>query len=230
MKLGLVIPLFNEAELVTEVVASIHATLEQADISYTLVLVNNGSEDQTGSLIDDLAQAPSIQSLHLRENAGYGGGILSGMALLEQQGLPDIVGWCWGDGQISPKAIPALFHACVQGAPMAKTIRTERQDGPVRQVVTTSYSLIMRSLGCTNADVNGCPKLMTKEAFLTLQPRSMDWFLDAEVVLGAQARGWEITTHPVTMRPRTAGHSKVRWTTLGEFAWNLTRWRLQNRL
>ena len=230
MKLGLVIPLFNEAELVTEVVAIIHATLEQADIPFTLVLVNNGSDDGTGSFIDDFAQTPSIQALHLRENAGYGGGILSGLALLEQQGLPEIVGWCWGDGQISPKVIPALFDACAQGAPMAKTIRTERQDGPVRQVVTTSYSLIMRSLGCTNLDVNGCPKLMTREAFLTLQPRSMDWFLDAEVVLGAQARGWKIATHPVTMRPRTAGRSKVRWTTLGEFAWNLARWRVQNRL
>jgi dolichol-phosphate mannosyltransferase len=230
MKLGLIIPLFNEAELVTEVVASIDATLDQAEISYTLVLVNNGSCDDTGALIDDLAQAPSIQALHLRENAGYGGGILAGLAFLEQQGLPDIIGWCWGDGQVSPRAIPPLFHACAQGAPMAKTVRTERQDGALRQVVTTSYSMVMRSLGCTAPDVNGCPKLMTKEAFLSLQPRSMDWFLDAEVVLGAQSRGGEIATHPVTMRPRSAGRSKVRWTTVGEFAWNLVRWRVQNRL
>ncbi|MAY79880.1 MAG: hypothetical protein CL930_03755 [Deltaproteobacteria bacterium] len=230
MKLGLIIPLFNEAELITEVVASIDATLEQANIPYTLVLVNNGSQDDTGVLVDDLAQAPSIQALHLRQNAGYGGGILAGIAFLEQQGLPDVIGWCWGDGQISPRAIPPLFQACAQGTPIAKAVRTERQDGALRQVVTTSYSMVMKTLGCTISDVNGCPKLMTKEAFLTLQPSSTDWFLDAEVVLGAQARGWEIATEQVTMRPRTAGRSKVRWTTLGEFAWNLARWRVQNRL
>jgi hypothetical protein len=66
---------------------------------------------------------------------------------------------------------------------------------------------------------------MTKAAFEAIQPRSTDWFLDAEVVLKAEQRNWEIATHPVTMRARTAGHSKVDWKTVAEFALNLTRWR-----
>jgi glycosyltransferase involved in cell wall biosynthesis len=225
MRLGLIIPLYEEEDLVTEVVAAIHSTLVQADIEHTLVLVNNGSHDQTGSLVDDLAQDPSVVCIHLRENAGYGGGILAGLAWLEQDGMPDVVGWIWGDGQVSPSALPPLFDACAAGTPLAKAVRKERQDGLKRHIITTAYAATTRAFGIQSEDVNGCPKLMTRSAFEELQPRSTDWFLDAEVVLGAEQRNWEIATHPVVMRARTGGRSKVNWQTVAEFALNLTRWR-----
>lgn len=225
MRLGLVIPLYDEEELVTEVVASIHATLKQAGIEHVLVLVNNGSQDQTAALVDDLSLDASVVAIHLRENAGYGGGILAGLAWLEQNEMPDVVGWIWGDGQVSPSALPPLFAACAAGAPLAKAVRKERHDGLQRQAITTVYAAATRVLGIHAEDVNGCPKLMTRAAFEELQPRSSDWFLDAEVVVKAEQRNWEIATHPVIMRARTAGHSKVNWHTVAEFALNLTRWR-----
>jgi len=228
MSLGLIIPLYDEDALVTEVVASTHATLEQADIEHTLVLVNNGSSDQTGRLIDELAQDASVVSIHLRENAGYGGGIQAGLAWLEQNGMPEVVGWMWGDGQISPSTLPPLYAACISGTPLAKVIRKERQDGIARHIMTTAYAATTRAMGIHTTDVNGCPKLMTREAFKQIQPGSTDWFLDAEVVLAAEERNWDIATHVATMQPRKGGKSKVNWRTIAEFAWNLSRWRLGN--
>ena len=228
MQLGLVIPLLNEHELVTEVVATIHATLHAAQIEHIIVLVNNGSTDQTGTRIDELAQSDSVHAIHLRENAGYGGGILAGLAWLERGGLPEVVGWCWGDGQVSPHVLPSLFSACMGGAHIAKVTRKERRDGLNRQVITTAYAAATRTLGIRTADVNGCPKLMTREAFTTLQPASLDWFLDAELIIGAERRNWSIHSENVTMEARRAGSSKVNWKTIVEFGWNLTRWRVQS--
>ena len=228
MQLGLVIPLLNEHELVTEVVASIHATLNAAEIEHIIVLVNNGSTDQTGIQIDDLAQSDSVHAIHLRENAGYGGGILAGLAWLEQSELPDVIGWCWGDGQVSPQVLPSLYLACAGGTHIAKVRRKERRDGLNRQVITTAYAAATRMLGIRTADVNGCPKLMTREAFTTLQPSSQDWFLDAELIIGAEKRNWSIHSENVTMEARRAGTSKVNWKTVVEFGWNLARWRVQS--
>ena len=228
MQLGLVIPLLNEQDLVTEVVASIHSTLEAENIPHTLVLVNNGSTDQTGPLVDDLAQAESVHAIHLRENAGYGGGILAGLAWMEQRGLPDVIGWCWGDGQVDPRVLPELFSACASGSPLAKATRRERKDGLHRQLITNAYAVTTRALGIRTPDVNGCPKLMTRDAFLDMQPQSQDWFLDAEVVIAAEQRNWSIASRNVVMRPRKAGESKVNWRTIIEFGWNLTRWRVQS--
>ncbi len=228
MKLGLVIPLFNEAALVTEVVASIHSILVAEDIEHTIVLVNNGSTDDTAGLVDDLAQADNVISIHFRENAGYGGGILAGLAWFEQTGMPDVIGWCWGDGQVSAKVLPDLFRACTEGAHMAKATRKERRDGLKRQVITTAYAATTRVLGIQTPDVNGCPKLMTKETFHQLQLQSADWFLDAEAIIGAEQQGWKIENHTVVMHKRKAGTSKVNWRTVLEFGWNLSKWRVQS--
>jgi len=226
MRLGLSIPLLNEAELVTEVVASIHSSLSEAGIELTLVLVNNGSTDRTGEIIDSLQAADQVEVVHLQQNLGYGGGILAGIAHLEQRGLPDIVGWCWGDGQVTATVLPHLFDAVVSGADIAKVHRRERRDGLRRQLTTTAYAATMRALGVADRDVNGCPKLMTRAAFEAIQPQSTDWFLDAETIIKAEALNLQVHQHAATMRPRHAGTSKVGIRTVGEFAWNIARWQL----
>ncbi len=224
MTLGLSIPLFNEAALVTEVVVSIHAALKAASVPATLVLVNNGSTDDTGACIDELRIAGEIEAIHLRENLGYGGGILSGLAHLEAQGLPDVIGWCWGDGQVRPRLLAELYGEILAGADLAKVHRTERRDGLARQAVTAVYSATMALSGVREPDVNGCPKLMTRACFEAIQPRSADWFLDAEVVLRAERLGMSIARRPAVMHPRRAGESKVKLGTIAEFAINLARW------
>lgn len=230
MSLGLVIPLLDEAELTASVAQGIASVLDHAQISHRLVLVNNGSQDETGAIIDQLATSLAVLPIHLDKNAGYGGGILAGLAALERDGLPEVVGWCWGDGQVRPDVLPPLYRAAINGAPLAKAVRTERLDGTWRKIVSTGYAATMRSIGCEVPDVNGCPKLLRREAYAALAPRSTDWFLDAEVVLGAQSRGWEIAQHPTVMHPRDAGKSKVGLAAIAEFGWNVLRWRATNRL
>ncbi len=226
MHLGLSIPLFNEEDSVTEVVASVHSILTEAEVPHTLVLVNNGSTDQTRQAIDSLLVPGIIEAVHLRENAGYGGGILTGLAHLEQTGLPEVIGWSWGDGQVTASVLPSLFDAIANGADIAKAVRTRRNDGPLRQAITTGYAATMRALGTRTRDINGCPKLMTRDAFLAIQPTSTDWFLDAEVVLAAERLDLRVDGVPVTMQKRVHGKSKVGARTIAEFGKNILSWRL----
>ena len=229
MSLGLVIPLLDEVELAADVAHDIHRVLQSAKIDHTLVLVNNGSTDGTGAVIDALAEQLPVIAVHLQDNAGYGGGILAGLKAL-QADPPEVLGWCWGDGQVRADVLPPLYRACIKGAPMAKVVRTERLDGLLRKVITTGYSRVIQAIGASHPDVNGCPKLFRQDALDELAPLSTDWFLDAEVVLGALGRGWEIATHPAAMTPRAAGRSKVGAATVLEFAWNLARWRMTHRI
>ena len=157
-------------------------------------------------------------AVHLQKNAGYGGGILAGLRALP----PDleVLGWMWGDNQIDPAAVLLpLYRACRDGdAALAKARRVTRQDGWQRRAVTTVYAATMRwGVGVRTPDVNGCPKLFRREALAALDLRSEDWFLDAEAILKAEARGLRIADHPAVMRPRAAGRSKVRLATVREF-------------
>jgi glycosyltransferase involved in cell wall biosynthesis len=226
VRLGLSIPLYNEETLIAQVVAALQSTLDDAKIEYTLVLVDNGSTDGTGTIIEDLARGDNVEAIHLPKNAGYGGGILAGLHHLRQCGMTDAVGWYWGDGQVSANALPPLFQAIKDGADLAKAHRIERQESLNRRVIARAYASIMWLAGVKTPDVNGCPKLMSRATLEALQPSSTDWFIDAEVVIGAEERGLVIASHPTTMLRRQGGASKVKVRTLIEFFWNILRWKL----
>ena len=221
--LGLSIPLFNEEALVERVALDIRASLKAARIPSAIVLVNNGSTDNTGSIINRLAAKDSgFLCIHLEENFGYGGGILAGIRQLQTP----IVGWTWGDGQIDPQVLVEAYRALIQtGAPLAKARRIERQDGRQRQLVSATYNQIMRILGSKISDANGCPKLFTRESWEAIDPRSTDWFLDAEVVLRALELGLAWTEVDAVMHPRQGGRSNVHRDTVVEFLKHLKEWR-----
>ena len=226
MTLGLSVPLYDEEALVEAVVTEIIGALEAGDVPFRLALVDNGSRDRTGEIVDRLAADPRVMAVHVSPNRGYGGGILAGIAALQERGDCGVLGWCWGDGQVDPAVIPALYEACLAGADLAKARRTERRTGMDRRLVSAGYEVVTQALGVRTRDVNGCPKLLRAEAWQAIGAVHRDWFLDAEVVLEVEARGLRVAERPVVMRERAAGESKVRLGTVLEFVGNLARWRL----
>jgi len=222
--LGLALPLFNEEAVCETVVRDLSQALVDARVPHTLVLVNNGSQDGTGGVVNRLCgQLPNLRAVHLEVNAGYGGGILAGVNQLETP----IVGWYWGDGQVGPEVAVACYRLLVaEGLDLVKARRVERQDGSQRLVVSRVYNGLMRAaFSAGTDDVNGCPKLLTRSAWQRLSPRSLDWFLDPEVWL--TARELELSTGEVdaVMRPRAGGASKVRGDTLVQFLKHLAAWK-----
>ena len=109
--LGLSIPMYNEEGAADQVIHQTMYVLRKAKIPFQLAVVNNGSTDSTGAIIDNLStQNPEITPIHFNRNQGYGGGILAGMRALTAQNL-DCVGWMWGDGQVLPDVLPTLIDA-----------------------------------------------------------------------------------------------------------------------
>jgi glycosyltransferase involved in cell wall biosynthesis len=226
--LSLVVPLFNEASGIVPVVHSLQRTLRQARLSTQLILVNNGSQDETGDRLEELAaHDPSIECLHLPRNAGYGGGILAGL----RQARSHVLGYLWGDEQVSHYAVVAAYRRLIdRGLDLCKARRVVRLDGWQRRLTTRTYHLLFPALfPVRSIDVHGCPKLFTRQAFDRLQPRSPDWFLDAEIMIRAHRLELKIEEIDVVAYPRETGRSKVRWSTLGEFAVNLVRYRIRPR-
>ena len=183
MKVGIAIPMYNEEGAAEQVLHQIMYVLRQADVPFRLAVVNNGSSDRTGSIIDHLAnQFEEITPIHMPINQGYGGGILAGMRALVTQDI-DIVGWMWGDGQVLPDVLPNLIYAINNGSDIAKAQRIRREDGWKRQVITKLYATALKPLRNKVQDVNGCPKLMRLSIWTQLQINLMDWFIDAQTML-----------------------------------------------
>lgn len=222
MRLGLSVPLYNEQACVERTVAGLLDAMQGVPVQ--IALVNNGSTDDTGRLVNRLSiRHTQVDAVHLTENAGYGGGILAGLSRLETP----VVGWTWGDGQVEPAVVRACWERLLEGdVDLVKARRVERQDGRDRALVSGVYGRVMRhAMGVTTPDVNGCPKLMPRGVYEQLALRSLDWFLDPEAILKAEALGLRIAHVDAVMRPRPGGESKVNWGTVRQFVDRLWAWR-----
>src|SRR5262249_4545329 len=69
--LSIIVPCHNEAENVLELAARAHATFEAKGARGEVVFVDDGSTDNTGRLIDELAAAHDwVRSVHHPRNRG----------------------------------------------------------------------------------------------------------------------------------------------------------------
>lgn len=225
---GLAVPLFNEGPLVDAVAGAYVDALEATGLGWRLALVDNGSTDDTRDRVRAWSRRPGVLAVSLCENAGYGGGIQAGLDALSAHD-PDYVGWGWGDGQVDPRVVPSLVVALQRGADIAKVRRVSRRDGWQRQVVTRTYARLHGALGTRSADVNGCPKLLTRDVLRAANLQSLDWFLDPELMLAAEARAWTVVELPSAMEARAAGRSKVGWRTAVALGSQVLWWHVRPR-
>ena len=220
--LTLVVPLFDEEGNVDSVAEDLIDAFERADIPLTLLLVDNGSKDGTRAKVQALeSRFPVVRGLYLDSNAGYGGGILAGMNAADTP----LLGWMWGDAQIEAGDVVRVYRRLISdNADLSKARRVQRVDGWQRSVVTRVYNLATLWLfHVPSVDTNGCPKIFTRAAWEELSPRSTDWFLDPEVMIGYGRKGLKLAEVDVLAKPRTKGVSKVGPATVAEFVVNLLR-------
>jgi dolichol-phosphate mannosyltransferase len=219
-KLSLVIPLYDEEAGARDVAVELHRALDAAAIDYELVLVDNGSRDRTGAIIDELSMVnPRIRKVRVEVNRGFGYGILQGLAAARGAW----VGYLGGDGQIAPADVVRVVERAFQpDCDLAKVDRVERQDGAMRKIQSLVYNGLFRALYFVRyRDINGSPKVMRRDVYEAIAPESHDWFIDAEVMIGCRRCRFRVADVRVTFRPREKGSSHVRVSTALEFVVNM---------
>jgi glycosyltransferase involved in cell wall biosynthesis len=222
---SLVLTLYDEEDNVAAVAEDLLATFRRADTPLTLILVDNGSRDGTRAIVQELeASEPEIRGVYLDSNAGYGGGILAGM----NAATDDILGYMWGDDQVAAEDVIRVYRRLVADQlDIAKARRVQRDDGWKRFLVTKVYNTVtLWWFHIPSIDANGCPKFFTRDAWNRLRPSRTDWFLDPEIMIGVADLVMNLGEVDVVARARTKGKSKVKASTVVEFAINLTRARL----
>lgn len=225
VELSLVIPCYNEEKNVEKVAAGFVREFENGHVDYELILVNNGSTDGTGGLIQRLAEAnKNIRCVSVPENKGYGHGILEGMKLAGGE----YVGFSDGDDQIPPdSAVRLLRKMQEEKAAVGKTRRVTRGDGMVRKVASWGYSLLTSLVFLERlSDLNGKPKLMARDFYNNANLRSQDCFIDTEIILKAKKAGIAICSVPIDFKKRQEGSSHMRVGVVMEFLKNVVRYRL----
>lgn len=84
LSLSIIVPVYNEEEIVESSVLKNINIASKNNIEYEIIVINDGSTDNSGQIIDNLASKYHIRVVHHSENNGFGAAIKSGISLAEK--------------------------------------------------------------------------------------------------------------------------------------------------
>jgi glycosyltransferase involved in cell wall biosynthesis len=227
-ELSLVMPCYNEQDAVGYTIPDLVRAFRGKGHRLELIAVDNGSTDATGDRLAALAaEFAEVVPIRVPVNRGYGNGILVGFGACKAPWVGSIV----ADGQVDAEDVVRLFEAVrpTQGRALGKVRRRFRMDGVARKVVSSFYNFFVRLLWprLGSIDINGSPKLFSREALDAMQLGSTGWLLDPEIMVKAHELGLRVIELNVFARMRSTGLSHVRAATCWEFFHHLLAARLR---
>ena len=139
-ELSIVVPVYGCASTLRELVDRIRQSLESAVNSYEVILVDDGTVDNSWDLITNLAERDSrIVGLRLSRNFGQQAAIFAGLSV--SNGSWVVVMDC--DLQDLPEEIPNLLRKANEGYEHVVAVRTNRQDNWLKTITSKVYLKIL---------------------------------------------------------------------------------------
>jgi len=205
---SIVLPAYNESERIAATLEKIFAHADQRGWQVEVIVVNDGSTDDTASIVREYASKhPTLRLLENPGNRGKGYSVRNGM--LHAHG--DIL--LFSDADLSSPIAEAdkLLAAIDQGADVAigsRWVKAELQikrQPLYRQLLGRIFNLALRLvLGLNFQDTQCGFKAFTRDAAQKLFPlqRIERWGFDPELLYLARKRGLTVTEVPVTWSHR----------------------------
>ncbi len=229
MNLSIVIPAYNEGRHLEAVLRRLHGVVRVAEPSCEIILVNNGSTDDTSTVAQALSkELPELRIVDVYPNLGYGNGILAGLAAAQGE----VLGWVHADDQANPEDLMTVYRKLkTDGFDVCKAVRVERHESRWRVIQSWAYNTLFRLMfGVWYRDINGTPKLMIRSFYERAQLVSKQWFIDPELMLKAAELNARVGEVEIVWNARKGGASKVRLTTMFHFLKLMLRYRYRTHM
>ena len=133
MTISIIIPVYNEVDILTELVESIYAALDKCNDEWEIIFVDDGSEDSSFSKLKSIAEKDlsRIVVIGLRRNFGQTTAIAAGID--HAQG--DILVLMDADLQNDPSDIPLLISKIDEGYDVVSGWRADRKDSYLTRIL-----------------------------------------------------------------------------------------------
>lgn len=204
--LTVVIPAFNEAANVVAMVGeAIHRLCANPRCRVEVILVDDGSTDETRNEMNNLARTFSnVRIVSHEVNIGLGAAIYSGMAVASG----DWISWLPADGQIPPENIDLLAQV-VNDTKVAILLRPEQQRSIGRRILTTLFHVVVRVAVSDQYRRYSGVFLVPRHRVASLKLVANTAVQNLAVVERCRLDGAQVIAVEGTLRPRASGVSKV---------------------
>lgn len=143
-ELSLIVPMYNEEQTAEAFFKRIEPILEAGGISYEIICVNDGSQDNTlQKILAERARNPAIKIVDLTRNFGKEAALTAGLDHSNGAAVIPID----VDLQDPPELIPRLIEQWRQGYDVVYGIRATRdRDGPLKKITARLFYRLYNTL------------------------------------------------------------------------------------
>lgn len=221
-------PCYNDAGTISAMVIRALQTAREITDDYEVIVVNDGSEDDSLQILDELACVlpPTFRLVNHEKNTGYGGALRAGIAAARKE-------WVFytdGDAQYDVREMKLLADKISDDVDFINGWKIKRRDPSHRIAIGILYQYLIKALfGLKIRDVDCDFRLMRRAIFDVVALESNTGTITFELAKKVQDAGYRMTEVPVHHYYRQYGESqffnlpRVGRTLLAIFRW---WWRL----
>ena len=201
--ISVIVPLYNEEDNVDYFCDAIFSVLEKLDIEHEVVVVDDGSDDQSlARLRLQAAQRANLKIISFRRNFGQTAALMAGIDHAKMQVIVPID----ADLQNDPKDIPRLLDKLAEGYGVVSGWRKDRKDAKGRSSLSEIANFLISKISGVSLHDYGC----SLKAYRSDIIRNVRLYGEMHrfIPIYAQWVGARVTEIPVAHHPRRFGRSK----------------------
>jgi len=200
--LSVIFPAFNEENNIRDTVESAREILPDIADIWEIIVVNDGSVDNTHAICEELIRAyPDVRVVHHKQNRGYGAALTSGVL----EAKHDLIFFTDSDGQFDLHDLEQ-FMQWSDAYDIVIGYRGKRRDPLHRLINAFGWNVLVRLvLGLRVRDIDCAFKLFQRTVFDRVQIRSVGAMVNTEILAQATSLGMSIREVEVNHFPRRYG-------------------------
>ncbi len=201
-EVSIVLPAYNEADNIEATVLAWTAVVKKMGVSAEIIVVNDGSSDQTETVLASLCDHNCIlRVITHASNKGYGAALVTGFKAAESH-------WTFftdSDGQFNPDDFERLWTRRPE-ADLVLGYRERRSDPPIRKLNAWLWGQYVRRVFSVDVrDLNCAFKLFPTKTLQSFSLQSQGAFINAELLSLFRQQQCDWIEIPVRHFPRTKG-------------------------
>jgi glycosyltransferase involved in cell wall biosynthesis len=205
--LSVFFPAYNDAPSLPALIRKTFAVLERHVADYEVIVVNDGSRDNTGEVLEELRRefAPRLRVETHAQNRGYGGALRTGFA----SATKEFVFYTDGDSQYDVEELPRLLEATTPTTGLVNGYKLERHDPAHRVWIGAIYNFCARVVFRIRIRDIDCDYRLIRRALLEeIRLTSTSGTICVELVRKLELSGCEVKEIGVHHYPRLYGRSQ----------------------
>lgn len=215
-EISIVIPLYNEEKGFSLLIERVSSLMDQLSMPVQVVLVNDGSKDNTPFLMQLLSEKdPRFKSVFLSRNHGHQLAVSAGLKYADGQSAIMIID---GDLQDPPELLKDFYGKINEGYEVVYAVRKNRKEGVIKKLAYWLYYRVQKMVSNYNIPIDsGDFCMITKRVkdIMVSMPEESRYLRGMRSWVGFKQFGYEYDRDK-----RQAGESKYSLKKLLELAFN----------